>query len=240
MQPIIGISAGKELSDTNIQKICLIDKYTQAIIHSGGIPLIIPTGISENSIPTIFQSINGILLTGGGDIETQRFKGDDHPKVYGIDPDRDHLEIELVLAAIKYNKPLLGICRGIQVINVTLGGDLFTDISDQKPAALRHDWFPNHPRDLLAHKVVIETDSTLLKIVKLTQFKVNSLHHQAIRNLSKQLTASAFSPDGIIEAVELKNHPYLIGVQWHPEWIYSMEPTTRIFNSFINAAKKHG
>lgn len=240
MQPIIGISAGRERSDTNIQKICLIDKYIEAIYHSGGIPIIIPTGLPVKSIPDLFARIDGILLTGGGDIETNRFNGDDHPRVYGVDNVRDQLEIELVHAALDIKKPLLGICRGIQIINVALGGDLYTDISDQKSEALRHDWFPNYPRDLLAHDVVIESDSVLFSLVGLKQFMVNSLHHQAIRNLSDQLSASAFSPDGIVEAVEMKSHPYLIGVQWHPEWIYSVEPTNRIFVSFINAAKTHG
>lgn len=240
MQPIIGISAGRERSDTNIQKICLIDKYVEAVSLSGGIPLVIPTGLSGKAIPNLIQNIDGILLTGGGDIETKRFNGEDHPKVYGVDIERDQLEIDLVHAAIENSKPLLGICRGIQVINVALGGDLYTDISDQKSEALRHDWFPNYPRDLLAHEVVIESDSILLSLIGLKQFMVNSLHHQAIHNLSERLSASAFSPDGIVEAVEMKNHPYLIGVQWHPEWIYSIEPTNRIFVSFINAAKTHG
>lgn len=240
MQPIIGITAGREKSDTNIQKICLIEKYTEAIIHSGGIPWIIPPGTPTEAILSILQKIEGLMLTGGGDIETSRFNGEFHPKVYGVDVERDHLETELVLAAVKHQKPLLGICRGIQVINVAIGGDLYTDITDQRPESLRHDWFPDYPRDLLPHTVEIRSDSLLNLITSQKEMKVNSLHHQGIKNLAKKLKGTAFSPDGIIEAVEMENHPFLLGLQWHPEWIYSLEPTQLIFKAFINAAKSNG
>ena len=235
MQPIIGITAGRERSDANILKVCLIDKYTSAIIQSGGIPFIIPTGISTQSINPILKHIDAIMLTGGGDIETKRFKGQNNERVYGVDLDRDELEIELVLAAEQNKKPLLGICRGIQVINVALGGDLYTDIQDQKPGALRHDWYPNHPRDLLAHEVEIKQDSLVFKITDMQSMEVNSLHHQAIKRLASGLIATAFAPDGIIEAVEKRDHPFFLGIQWHPEWLFPLSSTQKIFKSFVNS-----
>ncbi len=236
MQPVIGITAGREKSDTNIQKTCLIEKYSEAILQSGGIPLIIPTCTPSVVIFYILQKIDGLLLTGGGDIETKRFNGEFHPKVYGVDEKRDQLEIDLVLAAVDQKIPTLGICRGIQVINVALGGDLYTDIADQQPDASRHDWFPGYPRDLLTHTVEIKEASLINRITKQQRLEVNSLHHQAIRNLAGNLIAIAFSPDGIVEAVEMKNHPFFLGLQWHPEWIYSLPPTQLIFKAFINAA----
>jgi len=122
------------------------------------------------------------------------------------------------------------------VINVALGGDLYTDIADQQPDASRHDWFPGYPRDLLTHTVEIKEASLINRITKQQQLEVNSLHHQAIRNLAGNLIAIAFSPDGIVEAVEMKNHPFFLGLQWHPEWIYSLPSTQLIFKAFINAA----
>lgn len=237
MQPIIGITAGKDRSDTGIQKVCLIDKYSNAISASGGIPLVIPPDISSHTIETIISRVDGIMITGGGDIETKRFNGQDHPRVYGVDTDRDNLEIGLVHAAIAKGKPLLGICRGIQIINVALGGDLYTDIQDQKTGPLKHDWFPDYPRNRLSHSVEIESGSLLNKILENSITDVNSLHHQAIRNLSNILSATAFAPDGIIEAVEIGDHPFFLGVQWHPEWLFDLETTQKLFKALIDTAK---
>lgn len=240
MQPIIGITAGKDRSDTSIQKICLIDKYSYAISASGGIPFVIPPDISNNSIDAIISRVDGIMITGGGDIETNRFNGQDHPRVYGVDAERDNLEIELVLAAKSTVKPLLGICRGIQIINVALGGDLYTDIQDQKINPLKHDWFPDYPRDRLSHPIEVKSGSLLNQILDISITDVNSLHHQAIKNLSNKLSATSFAPDGIIEAVENGDHPFFLGVQWHPEWLFDYETTQKLFKAFIHAAKQNG
>lgn len=237
MQPTIGITAGKDRSDTGIQKICLIDKYSYAISESGGIPFVIPPDIPTHSIETIISRVDGIMITGGGDIETKRFNGQDHPRVYGVDVDRDNLEIELVNAAEWSDKPLLGICRGIQIINVALGGDLYTDIQDQKTDSLKHDWFPDYPRNRLSHSVEITSGSLLNQILGISLTDVNSLHHQAIRNLSNKLSASAIATDGIIEAVEIRDHPFFLGVQWHPEWLFDLDTTKKLFKAFIQAVK---
>mgnify|MGYP001006349583 CR=1 FL=1 len=206
-----------------------------AILESGGLPFIIPPDISPQSVDAIMDHVDGILITGGGDIETKRFNGQDHPRVYGVDTNRDNLEIAIVNAAVSNPKPILGICRGVQIMNVALGGDLFTDIEDQKKDALKHDWFPGYPRDRISHAVEIRSGSLLNKIFDISSVEVNSLHHQAIRNLSTALTATAFAPDGLIEAVEIGSHPFFVGVQWHPEWLFSSETTQKLFKTFINA-----
>ncbi len=238
MLPIIGITSGKDSSDTNVQKICLISKYSNAISESGGIPFILPPDMPAQSIASILAHVDGIMITGGGDIETKRFNGQDHPRVYGVDTNRDNLEIELVKAAESSGKPLLGICRGIQIINVALGGDLYTDIQDQKQDALKHDWFPEYPRDRLSHSIEIKSGSFLHKIFEVSLTEVNSLHHQAIKDLSGKLLATAFAADGVIEAVEINFHPFFLGVQWHPEWLYSFETTKKLFQAFVDASKK--
>ena len=237
MQPIIGITAGLDHTGTDIHKTCLMDKYYQAIIASGGIPIILPFEIPIKEMISFLNHIDGIMITGGGDIETQRYNGENHPKVYGVEPLRDQFEIDLVLAAEKLKKPILGICRGIQVINVAMGGDLYSDIHDQVPGSIKHDWFPDFPRDQLSHKVDISRGSLLNSIIDQTSLEVNSLHHQAIKKLSPKLTASAYSPDGIIEAVEINNHPFFLGVQWHPEWLFNLQTTKELFNKFVVASR---
>lgn len=237
MLPIIGITAGKEQRDNNLQKICLIDKYTHAISMAGGIPFIIPPDVNLSAIPSMMAHVDAIMISGGGDIETKRYNGQDHPRVYDVDTNRDNLEIGLAIAAKTSDKPLLGICRGLQIINVALGGDLFSDLQDQKMDAIKHDWFPDLPRERLSHSIEINSGSLLGKIFEVSSTEVNSLHHQAIRNLSSKLTATAFAPDGVIEAVELSSHPFFLGVQWHPEWLFSAETTKNLFNAFINASK---
>ncbi len=240
MLPIIGITAGKDKSETNIHRFSLVDKYVEAVLNAGGIPLIVPAVPSPNIISSLFQKIDGVLLTGGGDIETQRYKGEDHPRVYGVDLVRDQFEIELVQSAVLKKKPLLGICRGIQVMNVALGGDLYSDVSDQRENSLRHDWFPDYPRDLLAHEVQISNNSMLHEITGCDRMKVNSLHHQGIKTLAPGLNATAFAEDGLIEAVNIEDHPFFLGVQWHPEWIYNQDTTKQIFKTFIQATIKNG
>jgi len=239
MQPIIGITAGKDLSDTTIHKTSLIDKYYQAIIASGGVPVIFPSEIPLEVIPELFPNVNGILITGGGDIEPKIFNGEDHPRVYGVDTIRDGFETELVRLAEKNQIPLLGICRGHQIINVALGGNLYTDIHDQVPDSNKHDWFPGYPRDQLSHTINIIPGTLLHQIIGHSSIQVNSLHHQAIKTIASNLKPSAFSSDGIIEAIELDHHPFFLGVQWHPEWLFSYQTTQNIFNSFINACKNN-
>lgn len=238
MQPIIGITAGIETSDTTIQKVCLIDKYILAILHSGGIPLIIPTGIPPSSISLVVDHVDGLLFTGGGDIETQRYGGIDNSKVYGVDVNRDDLEISLALASSQMKKAVLGICRGMQILNVALGGDLYSDIKDQYSESLKHDWFPGFPRDQIAHSLQVKPQSILHEIFQTESIEVNSLHHQGIKSVSPLLSPIAFSPDGIVEAVEYSECPFYLGVQWHPEWLFEREESKKLFSAFVEAAKK--
>jgi putative glutamine amidotransferase len=140
-------------------------------------------------------------------------------------------------------RPFLGICRGCQVVNVALGGTLYTHIPDQHPNALRHD-YPGEDgiaaRTALVHPVRIEQGSRVSKILGEPTLNVNSLHHQGIKNVASALKAVAFAPDGIVEAVEIPEHPFAIAVQWHPEWLTDQEPIQRLFKAFMDAAGKGG
>ena len=213
--------------------------YTDAILNAGGIPLLIPSDVKESGWKELGKRLDGILFTGGGDIATEYFNGDFHPMVYGIDAPRDTLELGLAREAVVGALPFLGICRGLQVVNVALGGTLYTHIPDQLPNALTHD-YPGEDgilaRTALMHPVHINPDTQLVKILGQPELQVNSLHHQGIKELAPEAKAVAFAPDGLVEAIELPTHPFGIAVQWHPEWLRDQEPIQRLFKAFVDAA----
>ena len=145
------------------------------------------------------------------------------------------------MTAAKYlekGKPFFGICRGAQVVNVALGGNLYTHIEDQHPDALKHDYYPDYPRNRLSHPVRVEEGSRLAGIVDEPVLQVNSLHHQGIKGLAPTLKPVAYAPDGIIEAVELSDHPFGLAVQWHPEWLTDQQPMRNLFKAFVDSARK--
>ncbi len=236
--PIIGITAGRFLSPTQVYEHTLSDKYVQAVLRAGGTPVILPSGLENGQIAELLERLDGVLLTGGGDIDPQLFNGRPHPRVYGIDEPRDNFELELVRQAAEANFPFLGICRGVQVMNVALGGSLFTDIETQMPGSERHDWYPDIPRDRISHFVTIQNGSRLAQLVDDSQLGVNSLHHQGLDRVPDQVKVTARSADGLVEAVELSGHPFGIGVQWHPEWLVESPGNQAIFRGLVEAARK--
>jgi len=238
-QPLIGMTANYvPTNDGFLGTNSVGEAYVQAVLQAGGMPVILPPGINPRDLPGLLSHLDGLLFTGGADIDPQRFGGTSHPRVYGIDKRRDEMEICLVQIAAESGKPFIGICRGIQVINVALGGSLFTDISDQMPGALKHDRYPGTPPDALAHPIAVAPDSQLAQILGCESFPVNSLHHQGIDRTPLGLLPVAFSPDHLVEAVELSGHPFGIGVQWHPEWLQTHAPQRQLFTAFVQAAER--
>jgi putative glutamine amidotransferase len=231
--PLIGITTARVLNNSNIHIMSAAEAYVQAVYKAGGLPVLIPLGIADADLAALLERLDGLLFTGGGDIDPERYGGQPHPRVYDIDPDRDRTELYLVERAAKQGLPFLGICRGFQVINVAFGGGLYEDILDQHPGALKHDYFPGYPRDLLVHKVQITPGSRLAEILGQTEVEVNSLHHQGVRQVPAALHTTAVAPDGIPEAVELPNHPFGLAVQWHPEWLQAYAPMRRLFEAFV-------
>lgn len=234
--PLIGLSTERLVIHSPIVSVGAKEAYAKAVLRAGGIPLLIPVGLNSAQLRSLFGRLDGILLVGGGDIDPARFDGASHPRVYDVDPARDDLEIELVQLCAGAQKPLLGVCRGAQVINVALGGTLYTDIADQLSGALKHDYFPGYPRETIAHKVKIIADTRLEAITATDELPVNSLHHQGLARIAGELRVSAWSPDGLAEAVELLDHRFLIGVQWHPEWLTDHPQHLALFTAFIQAA----
>lgn len=219
--------------------------YIRAVIEAGGAPFLIPLEARDEVLRILFEQASGILLTGGGDIAPRYFGETPQAALEDVQPVRDELELTLVGWALEENKPLFGICRGIQVMNVAAGGSLYQDIAAQCPDADKHDYFSSqaYPRDLLAHSVAVRPGSRLGAVLSTDHLSVNSLHHQALRRVASIYQVVANSPDGIVEAIEAPDHPFAVGVQWHPEeLLVSQDAARRLFLAFVDASRNgtHG
>jgi putative glutamine amidotransferase len=210
--------------------------YVDAVLRAGGLPVLIPVGLPEERLHDLSLHLNGLLLTGGGDIDPQRFGGRPNAHVSDVDPERDQLEINLLVNARQSGLPFLGICRGLQLVNVALGGSLYTDIADQYSTPLKHDNYDDLPRSYLAHSVQIEEGTRLAQIFNAPVLDVNSLHHQGVERVAPGLKVSAHAADGFVEGVELSDHPFGLAVQWHPEWLQEQANMRALFDAFITAA----
>ncbi|MGQ0649213.1 MAG: gamma-glutamyl-gamma-aminobutyrate hydrolase family protein, partial [Gemmatimonadaceae bacterium] len=235
---IDGIPSGLPQSEVMNQR------YYIAVALAGGGPVLIPLLDDEpEALRAAYEACDGVLIPGGVDVDPAHFNEDPHPKLGRIDGARDRVEIQLTRWSVADHKPLLGLCRGLQVINVTLGGTLYQDLEEQYPNAIKHDYFPTYgfERDHLAHEVTLTRDSRLRHLMELDRISVNSMHHQGIKTLAPTLAASAVAPDGLIEAVESTNEHFLVGVQWHPEVFEMTDPHTRhVFHEFIAASQRFG
>lgn len=219
-RPIIGCTTYRKMVGQNppMDVYGLMPTYLEAIAAAGGIPLMIPLGLSAEDLLTVLSRIDGMVLPGGGDIDPQRYQGDSSvSSLYDISWERDETEIFLARRAVEQEIPLLAICRGHQIFNVALGGTLWEDIATLMPGAMRHDYYREFPRNHTPHEVRVQPGTTLARLLTVECTPVNSLHHQGIRDLAPGLLAAATAPDGLIEAVELPGHPFALGVQWHPE-----------------------
>jgi putative glutamine amidotransferase len=237
MKPLIGITTNQSQNAYGQPTIMLMQSYVNAVIGAGGVPVLIPSLIAEDGWDAVYSRLDGILFSGGGDISLQYFAGEPHPRIDGVDLVRDAIELKLVNTAASDGKPFLGICRGCQVVNVALGGTLYTHIPDQFSHALDHD-YPGNKRTVLVHQVKIDEGTRMAEIYGEPIIKVNSLHHQGLKEIAPSLRVAGHSPDGLVEAIELPDHPFGLAVQWHPEWLTDQEPTRNLFRKFIEAAGK--
>jgi putative glutamine amidotransferase len=237
--PIIGVTTYQGKDNINLPIVALLRAYVDALVQAGGVPLLIPSNLTNEIRRELYRRLDGIMFTGGGDIALDRFSGEPHARVDDVDPERDSTELSLLDTLVQDEKPFLGICRGLQVINVGLGGTLYTNIEDQLPDALKHDYYPDFPRNYLAHEVKVVGGTRLMNILGETDLSVNSRHHQGAKDIPAALKPAAYAPDGLVEAVELPNHPFGIAVQWHPEWLPDQPATQQLFRSFVEAASRH-
>ncbi|MBL5766963.1 gamma-glutamyl-gamma-aminobutyrate hydrolase family protein [Heyndrickxia sporothermodurans] len=229
MKPLIGITANVDFD----WKHTLGNDYLQAVIQAGGIPIILPAGVIGDAAH-LAKKLDGLVLSGGGDIDPTLFGDEPHQKLGSISPGRDHYEIELIQHMLKLDKPILAICRGIQILNIAVEGDMYQDIYSQIDSpVIQHT--QNAVRYHLSHYVQVEKNSLLAEIAGQVQFKVNSFHHQAVRKVVQPFEVVARSSDGVIEAIESKLHKFVVGVQWHPEplAVHGDPISQRIFQRFI-------
>jgi putative glutamine amidotransferase len=235
--PVVGVTTMRRKNQYGMQLISLAEAYVDALIQAEICPVLIPNQLPESALDDLLDRLDGVLFTGGGDIATEHYQAEGHPKIFGVEPDRDHLEMLILERVVEDGKPFLGICRGLQLINVGMGGSLYADIADQVPEAAKHDYYPDWERDYLSHPIQVQPESRLASILGSNSGQVNSLHHQAVRQLAPDLVASAHAPDGIVEAVELPQHPFGLAVQWHPEWLTAHSQMRDLFRAFADATR---
>ena len=235
MKPIIGITTNYSTNSYGQPLVLLQQSYVKAIRQAGGVPVLIPSLIVQDGWDALYARLDGILFSGGGDIGLEYSPGDPHPRIDDVDPERDSIEMKMLNAAASDGKPFLGICRGCQVVNVALGGTLYTHLPDQLPNALDHS-YPGSMRTVLVHQVKIEEGTHTAEIFGEPIIKVNSLHHQGIKEIAPSLRVAGHAPDGLVEAIELPDHPFGLAVQWHPEWLTDQAGTRNLFRKFVDAA----
>ena len=215
--------------------------YLRAIEQAGGIPLPLAPGLESATLEALWQRVDGLVLTGGWDMDPARYSQARHPKTENVSETRDAVEIALVTRALDERVPVFGICRGIQVLNVGLGGSLVQDIADDVDTNLVHS--QKEPRDVATHEVRVAADSRLHAIVGAHELRVNSMHHQAIGRVADGLREVAWATDGVIEGVELRDSDgddrFVVAVQWHPEELVGRDPAARaLFTALVEAARR--
>lgn len=237
-RPIIGLSTYRKISAQTppLPLMALMPTYIEAVTAAGGIPLLIPLGLDEDALSAVLARLDGLILTGGGDIAGEHYHSEHADFIFDVDADRDRVELFLAREAVARRKPLLAICRGHQMLNVALGGTLYEDVMEWMPGAIKHDFFGVFPRNHQAHAVAIQPGSKLADTLGRRETSVNSLHHQGIRDLAPGLAATAHAPDGLIESVEVVDHPFGLGVQWHPENLVHDDPVMlSLFRALVDA-----
>lgn len=234
--PVVGVTAAQGQTKEGISATWVLQSYLLALLTAGAAPVLIPPSLDEAKCREVYRRLDGILFTGGDDIAPERYGGENHPALQSVDAQRDSLEILLCREAVRDGKPFLGICRGLQLLNVAQGGTLYVHLVDQRSGDVQHaypspPWPPDHP----AHIVEIAPTSLLARVVEEQRLMVNSRHHQGIREMGKGLLPCAWEPDGLVEAVEMACHPFGLAVQWHPEALMSRQASCRLFRALVEA-----
>ncbi|MBU1713196.1 MAG: gamma-glutamyl-gamma-aminobutyrate hydrolase family protein [Proteobacteria bacterium] len=209
--------------------------YSLALLDAGAAPLIIPAAQDESSLKRILSAVQGLLLSGGPDIHPRHYGEEPVAGLGDVDETLDRMELMAARLAFEKDIPVLGICRGIQVLNVALGGTLYQDISSQLPEGICHT--PKTDKAVTTHTVRFAAGSRLRRIMGRSEIWVNGKHHQAVRNPAPGLKVTARARDGIIEAVEHPQNRWIMGVQWHPEGTWREDSfSKKLFKAFVRAA----
>ena len=240
MAPIIGITSQlREVATSyGAQPATTVTlSYSDAVTAAGGVPVVMPI-LDPETIPHLLDRLDGVILTGGGDVGPSLYGGEGHEAVYGVHDARDRAELAIARYVAAKRLPTLAICRGIQVLNVALGGDLIADIPTQVDGGFEHFVTGNGAARQAFQAIDLENGCGLAELFGTTSLKVNSLHHQAVATPAPGLRPVAWSEDGVIEAMESEDSDWpLLAVQWHPENLVGTEPAARtLFDELIAAA----
>lgn len=235
MKPLIGVTASLLREPPQRNWVYNSADYFHAIQDAGGIPVLLPLISSDREAAEVLDRVDGLLLSGGGDMDPHYFGEEPHPQLGEITPERDIAELALTREALRRKLPIFGICRGHQVLAVAAGGTLHQDISARVPGAIKHQqqaprWYPSHS--------VTVKPGTMLNALLGNSFRVNSFHHQAVRSVPADWVVSATAPDGVIEALEHPGYRFVLSVQWHPEsFVGRGDQFRRLFEAFLAACR---
>lgn len=231
-KPIIGIIP---LYDKKRESYWMLPGYMKGIEEAGGIGVMLPLIVKKDTIKQIAKSFDGFLFTGGQDVSPKLYNEKTSQKCEELCIERDEMETALLNEVIKLDKPVLGICRGIQMLNSVLGGTLYQDLPSEYPSTVSHRM--KAPYDRTAHLVTIEKNSLLHEILSVEKIGVNSCHHQAIKKLAFSLNVAAISEDNLIESVYMPDKKFVLAVQWHPEFSYIKDKNSKkILKAFVQAS----
>ncbi|GGH77695.1 putative glutamine amidotransferase [Pullulanibacillus pueri] len=232
-KPLIALTADFEQNQYKIK-----EEYCLSILETGGLPVAVPYLTDTLSLQEILSKVDGLILTGGSDIDPALYGEEPAPSLGTIVPARDRFEIPLVQYALTLDLPILAICRGLLILNVAAGGSLYQDIYAEAGASLQHK--QSAPRDHASHSIKVNKGTLLHRFTQTERLRINSFHHQAIKRIAPGFHLSAAAPDGIIEAIEHPQKNFTLGVQWHPGSLLQKDPSARrLFQGFIQAAMEY-
>mgnify|MGYP000928878003 CR=1 FL=1 len=237
-RPLIGITPSFE---DDVERIFLSNYYAESVYRAGGLPIILPLTQDSGVINQLAKICDGLLVSGGPDMDAVHYNEDNMPYNGNITPLRDVLELALIKEVFRLKKPILGICRGMQVLNVALGGTLYQDVYSQikDKNVIKHR--QEAPRWYPTHEISIVGNSKVWSSFNCNRIRVNSFHHQAVKDVAPGFKVTSIANDGIIESIELDDDLFVVGVQWHPENMWEKDPIyLRIFELFVEATIKRG
>ncbi len=233
MRPVIGLIP---LYDDEKQSIWMVPGYMKVLEECGAIPLILPLSTDQEELEQAFSMLDGLLLTGGHDVDPRIYGASMSDKCGSPCKERDEMERYLFQRALAQNLPTLGICRGIQFMNAALGGDLYQDLPSEYECLVEHHMTP--PYDRAAHKVTVLPNTPLAQIIGEGEIEVNSYHHQAVKTVAERVMVCATSEDGLVEGIAVRGQRFALGVQWHPEfWYQTNKENKKLMQAFVDACK---
>lgn len=236
-KPLIGLTPAHDTDNNDIK---MRPTYLRALKAAGGIPVVIPLEADEEELRQLVDELDGFLFTGGPDVHPFLFGEETQVHCGNVSEARDRLEIGLLPFVLEKQKPVLGICRGIQVLNIAMGGTIWQDIFSMTKSDFPIAHTQPFAYHMPSHTVSLKMGTMLREIAGMDTLRVNSMHHQAVKDLGQGLIASAYSPDDLIEAIEMPGYPFFVGVQWHPEYLWEKnEEAFRLFKRFVEACSEN-